>query len=122
MKTTITRNWIRSFLAYPIPALLTREQFVAQYMPQYAKDYSPPSGIRMVVGASGVPHVQMSSRGSIQAQVTKRDNRIDENYAAYCSDHAAQTRLTPSATDSCRLPSNPLSPQPVGRTKTTKLS
>lgn len=70
----------------PIPALLSREAFVQTYMPKYAGTYRPPSGIRLRPDG----HPMMTTRGSVQAQLTKRDNRINAAYAAYCADHAAQ--------------------------------
>lgn len=80
------RAWLCDVL-FPIikPALLTRQEFVTKYLPKYAQEYRPPIGIRL--NARGRP--MMSSRGSINAQVTKRERVIDECFVAYLSDYKA---------------------------------
>ncbi len=88
-----SRPWFRTFLAVPIPPAMTRPEFIAAYFPRYVEAYRPPSGIRMVRGVRGNMHVQMSTRGSVQSQETKRTNRVDEAYAAYLSDHAASVEM-----------------------------
>lgn len=84
-----SRPWIRDFLALEPPAQLSRADFVARYLPRYARDYTPPTGIRL--RPDGRP--TRTTRGNIQAQVTKRDHRIDEAFAAYLSDYAAAERF-----------------------------
>jgi hypothetical protein len=76
--------WLAEFRAIN-PPLLSRADFVARYFPQYVKDYRPPPGIKMVKGASGRLHVQMTTAGSVKAQVTRRSNRIDSAYVDYCA-------------------------------------
>lgn len=78
---------------------MEREEFVKKYFPQYVQDYRPPTGIRLVKSASGGMHVQMSTKGSIQSQVTKRNNRINEAYERYKSDHARQLEFDRKATE-----------------------
>jgi hypothetical protein len=92
---TIPRPWLSTFYAHPIPELMSREAFVARFMPQYVRDYQPPMGIRL--NDKGRP--MMSTKGSVQSQITKRNNRIDEAYSAYCQDHAATVELYRRATE-----------------------
>jgi hypothetical protein len=73
--------------------LLTRDEFVAKYLPQYTRAYNPPVGIRAHIDKNGKYRVPMSTRGSIQAQVTKRNNRIDSEYAEYCAMHAEEMKV-----------------------------
>lgn len=75
-------TYIRDLMALPKPPLLTREQFVARYMPQYVKAYTPNYRIRTYVkdGRVRIPRV---TQGGVKAQVTKRNNRIDSAYADY---------------------------------------
>lgn len=90
---TIPRPWLKTFYAYPIPPKLSREEFVRQYLPKYVHEYRSPTGVRMVRGASGKLHAQKSTKASWQAQVSKRERRINEAFAAYCSDHGAAEEL-----------------------------
>lgn len=67
------------------PPLLTRGEFVAKYMPQYAGAYRPDYRIRTYVDKHGkirVPHI---TKGNIQAQNTKRQQRVSDAYAHYVS-------------------------------------
>lgn len=68
---------------------MTREEFVAKYLPKYSRPYVAPMGIRL--DKQGRP--VRSTPGSYQAQVTKRENTIAEVYAAYCSDHSAMVEM-----------------------------
>lgn len=84
-------SWTRDLVIEINPTRLTREQFVAKYLPQYVREYSPPTGLRL--NARG--RVMMSSRGSVRAQVTKREHRIDEAYNDYLKMFEACTSITP---------------------------
>lgn len=78
--------WNRDLIiALTLPPLLSRADFVAKYLPQYVRDYEPPRGI--ILRPDGRP--TRSTKGSVRAQVTKRDNRINEAYARYCAMHEA---------------------------------
>ena len=77
--------------------MLSREEFVARFFPRYREPYRPPSGIRMVRGASGALRVQMSTDASRKGQETKRRNRIDAAYADYCAHYAARAEMNAAA-------------------------
>ncbi len=68
-----------------MPQKLTREAFVEKYLPKYQTPYTPPIGIRAYVNKNGKYCVPKTTSGSMQSQVTKRNNRIDESYSLYCS-------------------------------------
>lgn len=78
-----------------VPALLTREGFIAKYFPQYAKSYEPPKGIRLAKPKKdekiGKPIT--STKGSIQAQQTRRNHRIDAAYSDYISSRNAVIQM-----------------------------
>ena len=76
----IAKHWLNDLIV-PLqkPPMLSRDEFVGRYMPQYVRPYEPPSGIRLT--HSGRP--MMSTKASNQAQVTKRENRIDAAYQEY---------------------------------------
>lgn len=99
----IPMPWLRDFYGYPIPPRLERAEFVAKYLPQYAREYSPPTGIRAYMDKNGKYHVPQSTPGSIGAQLTKRNNRIDAAYALYLAqwqdtwDRDAKASGTPPA-------------------------
>lgn len=89
----IETPWFRDFFSIPNPPKLSRAEFVAKYMPKYASDYKPPVGIRAYVNKSGRYCVPQTTNGSIQSQLTKRQNRIDEAYQLYCSHWDAQNEM-----------------------------
>ncbi len=76
--------WIRDLVvALPKPELMNREQFVAKYMPEYATEYRPDYRIRTYLDKNNRLRIPQTTKGSIQAQVTKRNNRIDAAYEQY---------------------------------------
>lgn len=81
----MSKPWfIREIWALPFPTLLPREEFVRKYMPQYKEGYSSPTGIRSYFNQKTKRMViPRSTKGSHQAQVTKRNNRIDKEYELY---------------------------------------
>lgn len=89
----VENSWFLDFLradpVNPAPAL-SREDFIARFMPKYARPYEAPRGIRLNARGRCI----QSTRGSHQAQVTKRENRISEAYARYLSDYAATFKTT----------------------------
>lgn len=89
----MSQNWYSTEILPLDRPLLSKEDFVKLYLPQYARDYKSPTGIRMVKGVSGNFHVQMSTPGSHKAQVTKRQNRIDMEYEKYLAVKNCQIEL-----------------------------
>lgn len=75
---TMRLIWRDVCLPLEKPALLTREEFIAKYLPQYVEPYRPPTGIRLAGS-----RVIVSTPASIKAQVSKRNNRIDLAYSEY---------------------------------------
>lgn len=92
---TLKQNWLSDFYSIPIPLLLSREDFIAKYMPQYVRDYTAPTGIRL--NKLGYP--MRSTSGSFKAQVSKREGKIAEAFQAYCQDHAAAVEMDRRATE-----------------------
>lgn len=86
---SITREICRDLLAYPIPALLSRDDFVARYMPQYRSPYELPSGLRLRRDGRPVK----PTRATHDAQVTKRNNLIEAAYAKYAELHKSQAEF-----------------------------
>lgn len=85
--------WLSDWYVFPIPPKLDRDAFVAKYLPQYAKAYSPPAGIRAYVNKHGRYIVPQTTKGSIQSQLTKRENKINEAYTLYCAQWDCQSEL-----------------------------
>ena len=75
--------WLSDLIGSPLPDRLERSEFVAKYLPQHAREYSPPTGIRAYMDKNGKYHVPVSTHGSIGAQITKRNNRIEAAYSVY---------------------------------------
>ena len=75
----ISRAICRDMLSFPLPPKLDRAGFVAKYLPQYAERYALPAGLRLRPdGRATNP-----TRGTWQAQETKRQNRIDAAFVLY---------------------------------------
>ncbi len=95
----MSKPWYSSEIMPPNRPMLSKAEFVKLYLPQYVRDYQSPTGIKMVKGASGGFHVQMSTKASHQARVTKRQNRIDAEFAEYERSKKAQMELDRQATE-----------------------
>lgn len=95
-----SEQWLSDIvIAIPLAPLLTREEFVQKYMPQYAREYEPPRGLRTYTHKkTGRIVVPQSTRGSINAQVSKRNNRIDDNYKRYKDTWESQNRINQTQT------------------------
>lgn len=61
------------------PVKLSRDEFTAKYFPRYVAKYRP--DYRIKLNKYGRP--TRTTPGSMLAQQTKRDNRVDEGYADY---------------------------------------
>lgn len=84
---TTKRPWLKDFLALEAPARLTREEFVARYLPKYSKPYVPRSGILMRGNGKGCRVVNTGS--GAKSAIARRENRISEAFEAYLSDYAS---------------------------------
>lgn len=78
------KDYFKEFFTIPKSPLLTRDQFVSKYMPQYKNEYHPDYRIRTYTNKKGQLRCPKITKGSIQAQITKRNNRIDAEYGNYC--------------------------------------
>lgn len=73
--------WFRDFLQLEAPPRLSREEFVAKYLPQYSKPYVPQSGILMRGNGRNCRVVNTGS-GAASA-ISRRENRITEAFNRY---------------------------------------
>lgn len=81
------RPWYRDFLQLEAPQRLSREEFVARYLPRYRQAYTARTGILTKVTPKGVRVVNTGS--GYKSAVARRENRIDEAFNLYLSDYDA---------------------------------